>query len=295
VRRLALLAALVPLGAWSASPDEPQRLLVFEKDVGGNMDIYAIPAAGGGERRLTDDAAKDALPRFLPDGRSVLFSSERSGEWQLYEVGVAGGAARRVLASTHRQWQADPSPDGRWIAFLAKPGAAEALWMRSRAGGAARELANHGERVILGNPNWNKDGSRIVFSSNRGFAGHSAYIVDIATGREERISPLTSGACEPRFSRSGDKVAYVRRQHLTRHRSWIVEHDLKTGDERVLVDWEALNYDPAYSPDGGEIAFASTIAGGDFQIYRLRLSDKKSWRVTQGRGIARHPDYRPQP
>jgi Tol biopolymer transport system component len=61
----------------------------------------------------------------------------------------------------------------------------------------------------------------------------------------------------------------------------------------VLVDWNALNYDPAYSPDGGELAFCSTIAGGDYQIYRLRLSDGKSWRVTQGKGIARHPDYRP--
>jgi Tol biopolymer transport system component len=242
---------------------------------------------------LTDHPAEDALPRFTPDGRSVIFSSKRTGEWQLYEVAVGGGPARRLWRSPHREWQADPSPDGRWIAFLAKPGKAEMLWVRPRGGGAARELANHGERVILGNPNWSRDGKQIVFSSNRGFGGHSTYVVDVETGKERRISPATSGACEPRFSREGRRVAYVRRQHLTRHRSQIVEHDLQSGREKVLVDWDALNYDPAYSPDGSELAFVSTMGGGEYSIYRMRLSDGKSWRVTQGSGVFRHPDYRP--
>jgi hypothetical protein len=56
----------------------------------------------------------------------------------------------------------------------------------------------------------------------------------------------------------------------------------------------ALNYDPVYSPDGSEIAFASNV-GGEWQIYRQRLSDGQSWQVTFGPGPARYPDYRPRP
>jgi WD40 repeat protein len=52
----------------------------------------------------------------------------------------------------------------------------------------------------------------------------------------------------------------------------------------------ALNYDPVYSPDGIELAFASNMTGG-YQIYRLRLSDGKPYRVTSGPGEAREPDY----
>ena len=291
-----LLAALLGLAAallaTAAAPAPDAGLFVYEGVVGGNMDIYSVPITGGVPKRLTDHPAEDALPRFTPDGQSVIFSSKRTGEWQLYEIPVTGGQARPLWTSPHREWQADPSPDGRWIAYLAKPEKAELLWVRPRTGGRARQLVSHGDHVILGNPNWSKDGNEIVFSSNRGFGGHSVYVVNVATGEERRISPATSGACEPRFSRDGRKVAHVRRTHLTRHRSQIVEHDLDSGRERVLVDWDALNYDPAYSPDGSEIAFVSKIGGPEYSIYRLRLSDGKSWRVTN-KGEARHPDYRP--
>ena len=64
--------------------------------------------------------------------------------------------------------------------------------------------------------------------------------------------------------------------------------------ERVLVDWPALNYDPAYSPDGNELAFASNITG-EYAIYRQHLTTGKSWRVTVGAGPARYPDYQPSP
>ena len=74
--------------------------------------------------------------------------------------------------------------------------------------------------------------------------------------------------------------------------SLLTETDLASGARQTIVDWPALNYDPAYSPDGTEIAFASNITG-EYAIYRQRLSDGKSWRVTHGKGDARYPDYRP--
>ena len=73
----------------------------------------------------------------------------------------------------------------------------------------------------------------------------------------------------------------------------ISKDDLASGQERVLVDWPALNYDPVYSPDGSEIAFASTVAGKGYEIYRQRLADGKASRVTFDGGDARYPDYRP--
>jgi Tol biopolymer transport system component len=246
--------------------------------------------AGGPERRLTDDPAEDALPRFTPDGRRIVFSSKRTGEWQLFEMDTAGGPPRRIRVSRFRDWQADPSPDGSHLAFLSNASGREGIWILERASGQARLLLQHGARTVVGNPSWSADGRRVVLSSNYGFAGHRTYVVDVASGQAERISPLTSGACEPRFNADGTRVAYVRREHLTRSHSRIVEHDLASGAERMLVEWPGLNYDPAYSPDGSEIAFASTIAG-EFAIYRMRLSDGRSWRMTHGPGPARHPDY----
>jgi Tol biopolymer transport system component len=293
---LASIAGWLTLGVAPAAPAPPiarnEGLLVYERTVGGNTDLYLMPVAGGPERRLTSHPAEDALPRFAPDGRRVVFSSRRSGEWQLYEIDIEGGETRRLRENTYREWQADLSPDGRRLAFLSNADGAEALWLQRLPAGGERLLVRHGKRSVLGNPHWSPDGRQIVFSSNYGFPGHRVHVLDVASRQTRRISPLGAGACEPRFNRDGGKVAYVRRQHLARDRSTIVEHDLATGEESLLVDWPALNYDPVYSPDGGEIAFASTLAG-EFAVFRLRLSDGRSWRMTTGAGPARHPDYQP--
>jgi TolB protein len=143
---------------------------------------------------------------------------------------------------------------------------------------------------VLGNPHWSPDGSRIVFSSNWRI-GHQIYVVDVATGDETRVSGLTGGGCEPRFSHDGRRVAYVSRGHR-RPTSRLLEHDLASGEEKVLVDWPALNYSPVYSPDGTEIAFSSNVSG-EWAIYRQRLADGKVGRVPTGPGPARYPDYRP--
>ena len=283
-------AATSPPAPAGGAPPAPD--LVYERTVGDNLDLYLASGAGGVERRLTRDPAYDALPRWTPDGRALIFSSMRSGNWQLWEMAAEGGEPRRLRVNGHTEYQADPSPDGARLAFLSDAEGRECLWVMEKGSGASRLLVRHGKRSILGNPHWSPDGGRIVFSSNWRI-GHQIYVLDLATGDQLRVSSITSGGCEPRFRRDGRRVAYVNRGHLGGERSTLVEHDLATGEEKVLVAWPALNYDPVYSPAGDEIAFASDI-GGEYAIYRQRLSDGKSWRVTFGPGPARHPDYRPR-
>jgi TolB protein len=279
-------AAPAPAGAAGGAP----WTLVYEHVVAGNQDLYAVAAGGGVARRLTDHPGHDSLPRFTPDGKSVLFTSDRTGNWQIWEVPAAGGPARRVRANAHTEWQVDLAPDGRQLAFLSNQEGPERLFVMDIASGEQRTLARHGRNSILGNPDWDPASRRIVFSSNWRI-GHQIYVVDAASGEETRLSAFSAGGCEPRWRPDGQRVVYVKRGHLS-EKSRLVEHDPATGAEKVLVGWPALNYDPAYSPDGSELAFASNITG-EFAVYRQRLSDGKSWRVTFAAGEARYPDYAP--
>lgn len=275
--------------ATADGPSAPD--LVFEQVVEGNQDLYVIPASGGVARRLTDHPALDGLPRFSPDGRSIVFCSLRDGHYQLYEVSADGGEAKPLRSNAFTEYQADRAPDGR-LAFLSNAEGAESLWILDPTAGQARVLVRHGNGTIFGNPDWSADGRRIVFSSNWRI-GHQIYVADAGTGDARRLSTLASGGCEPRFHPDGTKVVYVRRGHLGGDRSKLVEHDLASGKEIVLVDWPALNYDPVYSPDGAEIAFASNVAG-EYQIYRQNLKTGGARQVTFGRGPSRYPDYRPR-
>jgi len=265
--------------------------LVYDLKIGENTDLFVASASEARPRRLTETPEYDGMPRFTPDGERIVFSSRRTGHWQLFEIPTEGGQARRIRTNPATEYQADPSADGKTLAFLTNLDGPERLVLLDFATGDLRELVRHGRKTIFGNPSWSPDGERITFSSNWRI-GHQIYVVDVASGETRRISPMTSGGCEPRFMRDGRRVCYVSRGHV-RQTSRLVAHDLETGEEEVLVDWPAMNYDPAFSPDGSEIAFASNVSG-EFAIYRQRLSDGKAWRVTQGPGEARYPDYRPK-
>ncbi len=284
-----------PRGAVAAASDAsgPAWELVYDLEVDGNADLYEVSASEAEPRRLTASPGYDGMARFTPDGARIVFSSERTGDWQLFEIAAEGGEARRIRTNEATEYQADPSADGKKLAFLTDLDGPERLVTMDFATGRLRELVRHGTRTIFGNPSWSPDGSRIAFSSNWRI-GHQIYVVDVESGDTRRLSALTSGGCEPRFMPDGRRVCYVNRGHLGGSRSTLVALDLETGEETVLVDWPALNYDPAFSPDGSEIAFASNITG-EYAIYRQRLSDGKAWRVTFGAGAARYPDYRPTP
>jgi len=279
-------AALLTAGASSPPTDLVYSRVIAE----GRRALCVAPADGGPERRLTDGSADDGLPRWTPDGRAVVFSSKRSGTWQLWQVPADGGQPTRLRTNRCDESQADLSPDGKTLAFLSDCEGPQSLWLWNLADATPRLLVRHRRRTVLGNPHWNRDGRRIVFSSNHDL-GHQVYVVDAASGAERRLSGLLSGGCEPRFSPDGGKVVHVTRGHR-RPTSRLIETDLANGSQKELVDWPALNYDPVYSADGAELAFASNMTG-EYQIYRLRLSDGKPYRVTSRPGEAREPDYRP--
>jgi len=273
-----------------AAGGSPGFELVYEHTVDGNQDLYAYSTAEGTARRLTRHVAADVLPRWSRDGRRVLFASDRSGNWQIYEVEAHGGEARRLRTNAHREWQLDESPDGRSIAFLSNAQGPEFLFLMEVGPRTERVLVRHGRRTVLGNPHWSADGRRIVFSTNWP-KGHGIHVVEVASGAERPMDKALGSGCEPRFHPDGRRVVYVSRGgHAAVSR--LVEYDLGSGAKKTLVDWPALNYNPVYAPDGSEIAFSSNITG-EWVVYRQRLADGKSWRVTTGGGPARNPDYRP--
>jgi Tol biopolymer transport system component len=103
------------------SPDG--RTLVYCAERDKNFDIYAIPVAGGEEKRLTVHPGYDDGPDYSPDGQWIYFNSDRSGSWDIWRIPATGAgegdaAAQRVTSDEWEDWFPHPSPDGRWLLFL---------------------------------------------------------------------------------------------------------------------------------------------------------------------------------
>src|SRR5438093_5236442 len=59
-------------------------------------DLWLAQEDGSNPRRLTVHSARDAYPRFSPDGKWVAFSSDRYGNYDVFIMPAAGGAAKRL-------------------------------------------------------------------------------------------------------------------------------------------------------------------------------------------------------
>lgn len=87
--------------------------------------VFLVPAAGGEDVQLTDDAYPDDGCEFSPDGRWIYFNSERgssvAGHAQLFRMSVAGGSIEQLTHDERVNWFPHVSPDGSRIAYISFP------------------------------------------------------------------------------------------------------------------------------------------------------------------------------
>lgn len=102
------------LHGWS--PDG--KTLAFVGERNGDFDIYAIPAGGGEETRLTTAKGLDDGPEYSPDGKYIYFNSERTGHMQIWRMKADGSEQEEVTFGEDNDWFPHISPDSQWMVFL---------------------------------------------------------------------------------------------------------------------------------------------------------------------------------
>jgi Tol biopolymer transport system component len=154
------------------SPDG--RTLVYCAERDGEFDVYAVPAAGGPEKRLTTASGLDDGPEFSPDGRHIYFNSERTGRMQIWRMRPDGGDQEQVTSDGYNDWFPHPSPDGKWLVFLSydravkgHPANQEVLLRRMPLGGGPIEVVAQvfGGQGTINVPSWSPDSRRLAFVS----------------------------------------------------------------------------------------------------------------------------------
>ena len=233
--------------------------------------------------------ASDA--RVSPDGRVVAFVvttlSEERDEYlsQIWLVDTAGGEPRRFTAGPRRDTAPRWSPDGARLAFVSEREATKKgqLYVMPVAGGEPTRLTDLRHGVSA--PEWSPDGTRLAFVSRVGGW------VEPESEEEKRKSrpPRVITALKYRFN--GEGFTYDRRPQI-----FTVAAD--GGEPRQVTDGDYDHADPAWSPDGRALVFASARHDDRdhddaTDIWLIPAEGGAPRRLTDTQGPAGHPAFAP--
>ncbi|HWG32899.1 MAG TPA: protein kinase [Gemmatimonadaceae bacterium] len=141
-----------PDGKWLALYNRLER----------QQDIFVMRTDGSGLARLTDDAARDWVPRFTPDGAGVTFYSNKSGAYDAWMIQLDGSERTRLTDFAGGVTYAMLAPDGRHLVTASqsdptKAWIAAAPWPATKRTATAVKPLDHSG--VAGQPNyWTRDG-----------------------------------------------------------------------------------------------------------------------------------------
>jgi dipeptidyl aminopeptidase/acylaminoacyl peptidase len=277
------LLAMDRISDLRAAPDGEQvafvvRVTDLEANKGRN-DIWLARVDDGALRRLTTHAAGSSSPRWTPDGRLIYFLSSRSGSSQVWRIPVDGGEAEQVTDLPLDVGAFVMSKDARQLAVSLEVFVDAETLAETKERLEAIEKRQASGRVYdqLFIRHWDawKDGRRShVFAVP---IDGDAEPVDIMKGMAADCPSKPFGGDEEfAFAPDGKSIVFAARDRGGEE-AWSTHFDLYVSpvngkEPPVIVTKgnQATVTNPAFSPDGKQLAYLGMVRAG-YESDRMRI------------------------
>ncbi len=242
-------------GSWS--PDA--KVIAFNSDRSGHMNIWIRAIVGAGERQITKGPGGDYQPDWSRDMRRLVFFSSRAGNADIWEVDIQSGALIQLTKGPALDRNPAYSPNGSLIAYQSDVGGRMELWVMRHDGREQRQVSTMGAsgHFVM----WLYDSDRIVFGSPSR-EGSKVFIASVAGGTFEEIS--VNGGWH--MSKSPDERIIM---DVTGHKT-LWTSPIGGGDMVKIFEFDDPDYRidyPKWSPDGKNVMFdLVTPGGGDIWV-----------------------------
>jgi dipeptidyl aminopeptidase/acylaminoacyl peptidase len=245
------LASIPRTGDPQLSPDGT-HVAYFLQRVDAEADHYIphiwLQSVGGGGAVQITNGTGERIPRWSPDGRSLLYYSPSAG--QIFVVPAAGGEAKALPKHATRVVLTNVSPsdagiawsaDSRFVYFIARDPASPA---RAKAG-------------------------QLTVFEQTDFVQQQLWKVEVATGIEQQVTHGDWSVISYRLARDGRHATILRSPTplvIDHYRSEIWVLDLTAGSMQQVTRNNVYETEAELSPDGSQVYFI-TDANQDLEDY----------------------------
>jgi serine/threonine protein kinase len=195
-------------GSPAASPDH--RTIAYTSDRDGKQRLWLKDLATGGEIALTSGPS-DWMPRFSPDGSTILFVRRETDHFSLNRVALVGGDPRKLV---EYGGSADWSPDGRRICFVHEKVRGEQvdseLLVATATGENPQSIALIPKQFLVW-PRWSPDGRTIALVNPFQGVPPVIFLVGADSHEVRSISPPREGFAisSAVWNNAGDELIYA--------------------------------------------------------------------------------------
>jgi Tol biopolymer transport system component len=272
-----------------------QRADPINRDVDSHL--WAVNVDTGVKRLISEGDAVE--PSWSPHGHRIAFWSKgKTGARDIRTVSAEGGDSVSVTEDAALDWSPVWSPDGKFLYFLSNRGGTANLW---------RVAINEASGEVLSDPQPTNLPS--IASDNLALSAEGKHLAYAALDRRRNLEKIrfdpqagevigepiavTQGnsiSAEPDVSPDGEWLVFDSVGGYEYEDILVVRTD-GSGRRRITSDPD-FDRQPKWSPDGGQIAFMSSVSGRG-EIWTINTDGSGRRQLTDAPGHNIYPVWSP--
>lgn len=221
--------------------------------------INAINSDGSNNRLILNAPIGLCHQDWSPDTMkfaTVGYVDAGGATWSIYTFNSNGTNFTR-LTTTNGVWDSEPewSSDMSKISFsrvYPNQSMKKELWLMNSDGSNQHYIGVEGWFA-----RWSKDGTKLVYCSNKNSNNFDVYVCDTNGTNEQKLTNTTNDEMCPFFSPDGTEIAYTSGSSSNLNICEIYKMKSDGSNVQQLTSNNSFDYYPNWSPDGTMIAFVS--------------------------------------